>query len=92
MKVTVVVVLALPLCSISLPADQVTNAAQPTVTIKPSPTSPWIEVYHDGVLTSEWQPADGLSYWLLWLVIEDELGHVQRPRTPKQGHMMLATL
>lgn len=42
------------------------------VTVKASPTAPWIEVYHDGQLTSEWQPADGAIYQLLSRLLDDD--------------------
>lgn len=49
------------------------NPAQTVVTVNRSPTPPWIEVYHDGELTSEWQPSDGPLYEFLSRVLEDDL-------------------
>jgi len=46
---------------------------QPTVTVKASPVSPWIEVYHDGELTSEWQPRDGAIYQFLLALLNDDM-------------------
>ncbi len=43
------------------------------VMVKCSPISPWIEVYHDGELTSEWQPKDGEIYRFLMDLLEDDL-------------------
>ena len=40
------------------------------------PTTPWLEVYIDGALDSEWQPADGEVYWLLLDMIERQEGEV----------------
>ena len=58
-------------------------------TVKPSPTSPWIEVYHDGLLTSEWQPSDGTIYEFLDMLLNDTLAPVWMPhRLPTR----LATL
>ena len=44
-----------------------------SIMIKHSQTSPWIEVYHDGELTSEWQPKDGEIYRFLVNLLEDDL-------------------
>jgi len=41
--------------------------------VKCCPTPPWIEVYHDGELTSEWQPKDGEIYRFLADLLEDDL-------------------
>lgn len=43
------------------------------VLVRRPATAPWIEVYHDGPLTSEWQPVDGPAYAMLDLLLEDEL-------------------
>lgn len=56
------------------------SARAKEVTIKPSPTAPWIEVYHDGVLTSEWQPKDGVIYSVLEMLLRDELGWTEMQR------------
>ena len=53
-----------------------------TVTVQHSPTSPWIEVYHDGELTSEWQPSDGAVYEFLETLLNDDLGPFPVPRRP----------
>jgi len=45
----------------------------PAVLVKCGPTPPWIEVYHDGELTSEWQPSDGEIYRFLMDLLEDNL-------------------
>lgn len=45
----------------------------PVVFVKHSPVSPWIEVYHNGVPTSEWQPKDGEIYRFLVDLLEDDL-------------------
>ena len=45
----------------------------PAVMVKCGPAPPWIEVYHDGELTSEWQPKDGEIYRFLVNLLEDDL-------------------
>ena len=45
----------------------------PTFSVLAGP-HPWLEVYVDGVLTSEWQPSDGEVYWLLRDMIEQRDG------------------
>lgn len=44
------------------------------ITIQRSPTPQWIEVYHDGELTSEWHPSDGAVYEVLETLLNDDLG------------------
>ena len=41
----------------------------PTLSVQTGP-HPRLEVYVDGVLTSEWQPSDGEVYWVLWGMVE----------------------
>ena len=43
------------------------------VVVKYGPTSPWIEVYRGGVLTSEWQPSDGDVYQFLKMLLDNNL-------------------
>lgn len=49
------------------------SESAPAVMVKRSPVSPWIEVYHNGELTSEWQPQDGEIYRFLLELLEDDL-------------------
>ncbi len=42
------------------------------VTVKKSSISPWIEVYHNGQLTSEWQPSDGDVYKMLSCILDND--------------------
>ena len=52
------------------------------VTVKPSPTLPWLEVYHNGVLTSEWQPSDGAIYEFLETLLNDDFGRSNGRQSP----------
>ena len=63
-----------------------------TVTVKPSTTTPWIEVYHNGELTSEWQPSDGAVYQALLRLLNDDLYPPQRPGRSEAGRTLLAGL
>lgn len=42
------------------------------VTVKKSSIYPWIEVYHNGQLTSEWQPSDGDVYKMLSCILDND--------------------
>ena len=44
----------------------------PTFSVDFGPEPPWLEVYLDGVLTSEWRPADGEIYWVLRKMVDQE--------------------
>ncbi len=54
-----------------------------TVTVKRSPTAPWLDVYRDGELTSEWQRSDGVVYEVLKTLLNDELGPATSRRRPR---------
>ena len=52
-------------------SDVLFGLLYPTLTVIPG-AHPWLEVYVDGVLTSEWQPSDGVVYWVLLDMVERE--------------------
>ena len=62
---------ALIIVVLSIAIAPSTQTTHHEVTVKRGPTPPWLEVYHDGVLTSEWQPADGQVYRALELLLDD---------------------
>lgn len=78
--------------ALGLGIGHVVTAAAPVVTVKVSPTPPWIEVYHDGELTSEWQPADGPVYKILLCLLNDDLYLPNRSDQVRQFRTMLALL
>ena len=70
----------IPTPGIDLPAlyerlgiDRATPQQAPTFSVFTGP-HPWLEVYVDGVLTSEWQPRDGDTYRVLLDMIEQQQG------------------
>jgi len=67
------------------------NTKVPGVLIKRSTIAPWIEVYHDGELTSEWQPKDWEIYRFLANLLEDDL-YVPVPVEPLEENTMLAVV
>lgn len=64
---------AVLIASLALTVTMATDSHQ-TVTVTRSDDGRWLEVYHDGKLTSEWQPSDGAVYELLETLLGDELG------------------
>lgn len=67
------------------------RTAQETVTVKRSPTTPWIEVYHNGQLTSEWQPSDGRICDVLEHLLQDDLYSYLRPEPRQMPGDLIAT-
>lgn len=57
-------------------AINVPTTTTPTFSVQHSPTAPWLEVYIDGALDSEWHPRDGEVYRLLLDMIERREGGV----------------
>lgn len=86
MKIRAVVVLVL-LSFVAAPHE---GTKPEEVSVRRSPTPPWIEVYHDGVLTSEWQPSDGAVYQSLLLLLHDDFYHPQRPPARGEPRTLLA--
>ena len=56
------------------------------VTVKKSSISPWIEVYHNGQLTSEWQPSDGDIYKILLCILDDNIYAPSQNESPPTNY------
>ena len=66
-------VIALACAALYLSAPTTTDAPA-DFTVQYGSQAPWIETYVDGVLTGEWHPRDGETYWLLMDMIEQRRG------------------